>query len=292
MKQQQQQQQVLLLILGLALAEGLDCSQSSCPNQLYSHYYAKNCSPQGYDPCCPRSFVCPPFPLDRERCHYQGRVYGLREDVPVKDPCSAGCFCRESYPPGGPAVIECADVECPSLFNPLEPNCRYTYKLGQCCEDDKLCGTPTVRGATCTHKDKVYKEGDQMFFDEHPCRKCVCGSGYTGPFGPGCETFTCGMDFRYTRQLARGCVPIYFEEGCCPISWLCPDDPRLPQPQRAAEGADCSLGQLGVNRNEVIDLDDCKLVCGCLTPPELTCNQYRSCEVARQSKLFPRNVKV
>lgn len=132
-----------------------------------------------------------------------------------------------------------------------------------------------------------------MYFDDHPCQKCICSGNFVDPFGPGCSKIGCGLDFRYTTRYEQGCVPIYFEDGCCPVDWLCPDDSRIaPEelPQADTDQAEdhrpdqCHLGSMSFEVGKSLKLSNCRIDCRCVTPPEFTCVQYRSCEALTENK--------
>ncbi|XP_066985461.1 kielin/chordin-like protein isoform X4 [Macrobrachium rosenbergii] len=216
---------------GIAPATDETCDRSQCPWKRWGHYLAKGCLPQ-YDSgaCCPTRFSCSSYDEslgNKTQCFYRNRAYDIGERLEVSDDCSAGCLCAESYSAESPEIL-CASVECPDLFRPHPPGCRPLYRLGQCCAYDYDCGLET-RAQTCFWNNRTYHEGDQMYFDKYPCQRCICGSDFTDPFGPGCVKIDCGFEFRYTNRYDRGCVPIFFKENCCPIDWLCPGDSRITE---------------------------------------------------------------
>lgn len=45
----------------------------------------------------------------------------------------------------------------------------------------------------------------------------------------------------------------------------------------------CHLGDRRFAVGETLGLTDCKIECRCMTPPELTCIQFRSCELAQET---------
>ncbi|XP_042890911.1 kielin/chordin-like protein [Penaeus japonicus] len=275
------------------------CDRTKCPWKRWAHYLIKGCVPQ-YDnvACCPTSFSCPASDAvipDPTKCYYRGVFYEDGEEVPVDDVCSASCHCIAR---STPAQINCANIECPSLFRPPRPGCRLLYSPDQCCSTDEECQDPTTppdlqtRAVGCSWGNKTYQIGDKMYFNDLPCQSCVCTSEFTSPTGPGCSKIDCGFEFRYTSRIAEGCVPIFFEEKCCPIDWMCPGDSRITPPvvqqqqQRVSaqkEEDQCHLGELAVSRGSKLNIDNCRLECRCITPPEITCVQYRSCELAEES---------
>lgn len=38
---------------------------------------------------------------------------------------------------------------------------------------------------------------------------------------PWCTDISCDIDIHHGQDIQEGCVPIYFETGCCPIETLC-----------------------------------------------------------------------
>lgn len=44
----------------------------------------------------------------------------------------------------------------------------------------------------------------------------------------------------------------------------------------------CRLGDRKFAVGEALGLTDCKLDCRCVTPPELTCIQYKTCDIAAE----------
>ncbi|XP_037802320.1 kielin/chordin-like protein isoform X2 [Penaeus monodon] len=275
------------------------CDRTKCPWKRWAHYLVKNCIPQYEDgACCPTSFSCPLSDSvipDPTKCYYRGIFYEDGENVPVEEVCSASCRCLAS---SSPAQINCANIECPSLFRPPRPGCRRLYSPDQCCSVDEECQDSAAppgletRAAGCSWGNKTYQIGDKMYFDDFPCQSCVCTPEFTSPTGPGCSKVDCGFEFRYTSRLADGCVPIFFEEKCCPIDWMCPGDSRITPPdaqqqqQRVSpqkKDEQCHLGELSISQGSKLNINNCRLDCRCTTPPELTCVQYRSCELAAES---------
>ncbi|XP_042235106.1 kielin/chordin-like protein isoform X4 [Homarus americanus] len=230
---------------GVTTAAESSCDRSECPWKRWGHYFTKNCLPQ-YErgSCCPTSFSCPnETSSDPMNCYFKGKAYAVGSSVPVDNSCSVGCFCAESRNPGNLATIVCADIDCPGH---LQAGCRPLYRPGDCCPYDYECVDPDTppqldsRSLTCIWNNKTYLEGDQMFFDDLPCQECVCSPDFTDPHGLGCSRITCGLEFGNAYEYSQGCVPIYFEERCCSIDWLCPDDNRIlpPQPKEQDPGSE------------------------------------------------------
>ncbi|XP_076052655.1 uncharacterized protein LOC143032074 [Oratosquilla oratoria] len=200
-----------------------------------------------------------------DKCVYEGREYALGEAVEV-DPCSADCHCRPSQD-NRPRVTR-AHIECPDLFVPRKPNCRPIYELDKCCSVDEEClepGTPQVaqpRGVTCLWKNQSYKEGDKMYFDgQFACRQCVCTAEFSDPTGPGCKDVFCGIELRYMDRVTAGCTPINFEDGCCPIGWLCPEDAGKLQVHGTTETGKHPGRCPGRTRSEAPSFGICAFTC-------------------------------
>ncbi|XP_018024012.1 kielin/chordin-like protein [Hyalella azteca] len=316
----------LLFSLALCVSAQDPVPCQDCQQLYLEHYAARNCTPVFDDTvslCCPASFNCSTGPAvvrEDEGCPYRGKVYAVGETVPVTNPCDAGCYCRPGTD-GQLPKVECAVVECPSLFNPRKPFCRNLYNSELCCEVGEECTTPelpvdkepaTATGAettpapegtttqakpeanirstaSCTAEDKEYKLGDKIYFTNESCQTCVCTENYTDAFGPNCTTIDCGMDYRYAQQLRDGCTPIYFRNRCCSIDWICPNSERVkpladqPTESEATTGSHCKLGDIVVPRNASAPTDNCNLNCLCVTPPDLTCVQYPDCDEAAKA---------
>ncbi|XP_064098917.1 kielin/chordin-like protein isoform X4 [Macrobrachium nipponense] len=286
---------------GIAPATDETCNRSQCPWKRWGHYLAKGCLPQ-YDgsACCPTRFLCSSYDEsqgNKTQCIYRNRAYDIGERLEVSDECSAGCLCAESYSAELPEIL-CASVECPDLFHPHPPGCRPLYRLGQCCAYDYDCAdsqSPTgleTRAQTCFWNNRTYHEGDQMYFDEYPCQRCICSSDFTDPFGPGCVKIDCGFEFRYTNRYDHGCVPIFFKENCCPIDWLCPDDSRIAEVEdiimedEDRRGDQCHLGSISLEVGKSLQLSNCQIDCRCITPPEFTCAMLDNCEAVKEKQSY------
>jgi len=134
-----------------------------------------------------------------------------------------------------------------------------------------------------------------MYFDgEYNCQKCVCTRAFSGPTGPGCDLITCGLDFRYSSKFEKGCTPIFFENKCCPIDWMCPGDSRVEsQPQAPVTRDDsglCRMGDIALETGAPLALKErnCDVQCSCLTPPEFTCVKHRNCDMAKEQQSSPQ----
>lgn len=270
------------------------CDRTQCPESRQNSYMAvKGCTPV-YEGgrCCASSYSCQEISVSPgpDQCLNQGVQYSLGDSVPVEDPCSR-CRCSRD------GKLDCLIVECPSLFRGPEPGCRPLYRPGECCNygedcserdslqseisqtsDDAATTTIAPAGHTCEADGKSYLEGDRMFFKQHQCQTCVCGADYIGPYGPGCRALNCGYDFRYIDRIARGCVPVFYKQRCCPISFICPGDSQIAEDQNGSnpDGASdnvCSFADTVVAIGHQLATKEAKVTCTCNTPPDITCVQ-------------------
>ncbi|KAJ9581802.1 hypothetical protein L9F63_003871, partial [Diploptera punctata] len=80
------------------------------------------------------------------------------------------------------AEITCAVNECAELFSGVEPNCFRQYSLNECCSIGSYCNTNATGKqqplAECQYENKTYKEGQVIYPEEAPCKKCICQSGF------------------------------------------------------------------------------------------------------------------
>ncbi|XP_018007214.1 kielin/chordin-like protein isoform X2 [Hyalella azteca] len=262
------------------------CDRKRCPNHREVAYMAvRGCVPEYKDgSCCPTNFKCSEIPSSGEKgCVYEGKTYDLGADVPVRDPCSR-CRCSRGI---SDAELICVSVECPSLFQAPDPFCRQLFRLDQCCSYDKECVSPVpgameppprTDGVTCSSEGRTYQEGDKMYFDTAPCQRCVCARNYTSPYGDNCTPVDCGYDTRSVKRIRSGCVPLYYKERCCPITYICLGDKRIASDQSQAnpDGVTedvCEFGGVIVARGRQLATTETKIKCTCQTPPSVTCVQ-------------------
>ncbi|XP_042890913.1 multiple epidermal growth factor-like domains protein 10 isoform X2 [Penaeus japonicus] len=267
------------------------CNRAQCPWSRWAHYVAKRCQPL-YDRglCCPTRFSCPQetqLMHDPSRCYHRGNFYQHGDRVTLGNTCFDKCRCVVGVLP----EIECS-TNCHSLPQ-LEPGCRHLFNPGECCPYGQLCdeSSPMHRRDTiCYWGNKTYLEGDTMTFDDLPCQTCVCTSGFTNSTGYGCYRTDCGLE-RLISKLQSGCTPIYFEKKCCPTDFLCPGDPRISRSAserllhdhaEIPSHSKCRLGDLIVDLGSKVMIRGRQMICRCITPPDLTCVQYKSRKEAKK----------
>lgn len=72
----------------------------------------------------------------------KGKTFNVGDDITEDDApnCRAACKCLQIE--GEAAHIECANIDCPEVFQPYEPNCVNQYDdMKKCCRTGKICGT-------------------------------------------------------------------------------------------------------------------------------------------------------
>lgn len=89
------------------------------------------------------SYECPDFSkYDKNRCYINGKSFKVGEEIPEDDTphCRAACRCDKRDEPT--AHIECANIECPELFQQNRNwNCVDQYDdLKKCCRSSEICG--------------------------------------------------------------------------------------------------------------------------------------------------------
>ena len=68
---------------------------------------------------------------------------------------------------------------------------------------------------------------------ENPCEECICQEN--GQME--CQDAKCGLN--KNAEMLKGCVPIFRDNVCCPVDWMCPlpaQAPRLVRPPPLAIG--------------------------------------------------------
>lgn len=78
---------------------------------------------------------------------------------------------------------------------------------------------------TCFVNGNQYVKGQVMYPDSHSCYTCICDSGFDNQTivdSRHCKKVDCNVEFHYSDNIARGCIPIYYKDAsCCPIGWRC-----------------------------------------------------------------------
>jgi len=213
-----------------------DCSKTVCDEKEAQVQRAKGCFPiTEPGECCPSSWDCSAWEKrleKRDMCFYSssedpvGKFYAIGERIPEVskvNSCRQGCFCSETE--DGTANIVCASVDC--AFNPdfNWDTCRPKYdSLSQCCMPDFTCGDELKKLATCTLDGETFYEGQKMYPKEDPCSECLCQSGWDGDIhGKFCKKSNCDLQLSIDK-LVKGCQPVYQENICCPVDWVCPNE--------------------------------------------------------------------
>lgn len=274
------------------------CDQSACSGddsglRRLHHYYSElDCKPVTKPgECCPTSYDCGHMATrDKSVCYFKGKALDVRPDISALDPsaCLAGCFCRQTKEAGAVAMLTCAHVECPTLFNPslIPEGCVATYSTEKCCSDGILCPQNTTAETTkCEWKGKTYLEGEKFYPEEEaPCKTCICQKGFDGTLnGPWCKEVTCGLELHYTNYITKGCAPVFYGKSkCCPIEWRCPADDDVVVAVATSknpvdpEAPTCKWGPLTLKQGESLvptpksGPGPCQR-CRCEVPPHVTC---------------------
>lgn len=127
---------------------------------------------------------------------------------------------------GSETKITCAQVECAELFNSQLYKCVKETTLKNCCANKYICEEEEIaKYKTCEYNGVTYQKGSTIYPTRDSCYKCLCddnfdNSTYIG--NPLCKEIDCGISLRYTPNLQKGCIPIYYgNDQCCPIDWKC-----------------------------------------------------------------------
>ncbi|XP_026276195.1 kielin/chordin-like protein [Frankliniella occidentalis] len=289
---------LLAAVAGAQAASTGACDQSACSGddsglRRLHHYYSElDCKPVTKPgECCPTSYDCGHMATrDKSVCYFKGKALDVRPDISALDPsaCLAGCFCRQTKEAGAVAMLTCAHVECPTLFNPslIPEGCVATYSTEKCCSDGILCPQNTTAETTkCEWKGKTYLEGEKFYPEEEaPCKTCICQKGFDGTLnGPWCKEVTCGLELHYTNYITKGCAPVFYGKSkCCPIEWRCPADDDVVVAVATSknpvdpEAPTCKWGPLTLKQGESLvptpksGPGPCQR-CRCEVPPHVTC---------------------
>ncbi|XP_054162503.1 kielin/chordin-like protein [Oppia nitens] len=258
-------------------SEPYGCSRCLDKNLLL-HYREMNCTPiTGEFVCrkpCPKYYVCPKKrdPIDQtiRGCEYRGRVYGIGDQLSLDNPCKRNCYCDanvDTYTNRSQPTIRCAEVDCINrqTAGGSKTNCFNVYEPNKCCP--RLhCPSVSESQTKCLYHQKEYRLGETIYLKEDPCLQCTCTKDWN-PRSPinnstgNCQPVKCYMDSN--EKFRAGCVPIYYENRCCPIDYHCPPP----------EEHYCVFGNKKYQIGETLDTigRNDRTQCQCLVPPQLTC---------------------
>lgn len=124
-------------------------------------------------------------------------------------------------------TFNCANIECPDLFNRPPEDCVLQYSHDKCCSDSMVCGKVEVdKLHKCHYRGMDYSKGQKIYPNDFPCYQCICDEKFDNSTmisaNEQCRKIDCGIELRYLERLQKGCVPVYFgDNGCCPIEFKC-----------------------------------------------------------------------
>jgi len=260
-----------------------------CPWHQWGHYVERSCTPFYHvDGCCPAGFKCPPVEVVETYeadCMYGGEYFKLGEVVNQSSPCQT-CVCGET--PGAAGGASKKGIRCEQRKPcgvKIPPGCVPLFKSHDpCCPSDYYCrneltqtegkNAKTGTGLTCEVNGRTYVEGQLIISEDNPCMECLCDGNYTGPN----DTDSCTkIDHCFMvgrEEMRRGCIPIYYQGGCCPIEWHCPQ--RTPVPTEGNVTGMCVFDGRSYPVGSGLDIGQQCVNCTCATPPDFTC-VHRKC---------------
>lgn len=78
--------------------------------------------------------------------------------------------------------------------------------------------------AQCKYDGEIYLEGEKFYPESEKCWSCICKPDFNTSMiigNPNCTEIDCGIELRNFQELRKGCIPIYYEDRCCPTDWKC-----------------------------------------------------------------------
>jgi hypothetical protein len=75
----------------------------------------------------------------------------------------------------------------------------------------------------CEYDGHKYLEGERIYPSREVGKTCVCNKAFKegGISSSACIGYSCGWETTQQGKLARGCTPVYYGQGGCPIDWVC-----------------------------------------------------------------------
>lgn len=239
------------------------------------YFESKNCQPvYGIRGCqCPTKYVCPEVQVNSLVCRYKEKIYEIGEEINLDIPCKK-CQCIKSLETEK-AKMQCVDIECPEHHG-LRPEegCYFSYNLSTCCHEEIICPSKQENSETfqCELDDKKYHLGEKMYPKDQPCLVCLCNENWNGINEVSCRSIKCYIDDDYIK---KGCIPIYYERGCCPMNFYCDEsiNTETNQEIKFVKDDKCYYGDKSYKRGEkfVLNPDDKCVTCECSFPPDIIC---------------------
>lgn len=224
---------------------------------------------------CATSYSCRHFHT-RERgvCRYHNVSYEIGQEITNKDVlngCGAQhCKCIDAHG-GGEPEFSCANLECG--WSAYQSGCIPIYEEKQCCSSKVYCEDKDPERSKCTYEGKTYVEGQVIYPDDEPCKKCFCKSGGQVQ----CEDISCDVELHAMSDINKFCVPIYYgTKSCCPIGWKCPSmDYKIRKADSGRQVVttnQCWFGEMVLDQYDIVEDENEKdLLCQCSVPPYVTC---------------------
>lgn len=114
---------------------------------------------------------------------------------------------------------------CPEHTNPMYRKCVHQKSFNDCCAKNIICDKEEIEKLpTCSFDNRIYRLGETIYPKDFPCHKCICGENFDGSKvedNPQCQIVDCGIEITNFNKIRKGCVPVYFENRCCPITYRC-----------------------------------------------------------------------
>lgn len=159
--------------------------------------------------------------------------------------------------------------------------------------------------AQCKYDDEIYLEGEKFYPLTEKCHSCICHEKFNGTYirgNPHCREIDCSIELLYFRELRIGCIPIYYEDRCCPTDWkcrkfFCVSQPKVLTFHFTAEPGDevqrngyrggnpkiyCQFGEHKLKIGDTLKTEDKCLKCACSIPPMAHCMVDESCLVSEE----------
>jgi hypothetical protein len=76
----------------------------------------------------------------------------------------------------------------------------------------------------CEYDGRQYLKGERIYPNRETGKTCLCNEAFAKEGGiesSACWSYSCGWESVHQGKLARGCTPVYFDQGGCPIDWIC-----------------------------------------------------------------------
>lgn len=126
-----------------------------------------------------------------------------------------------------PAIFYCDPLICPGIGS-LEDGLSWKYSPHKCCVTGIIQVDDRPSLHKCSYRGINTVKGEKFTPPDDPCYWCVCDENFQNDVyasseanAKNCHKLDCGSPHFRRNEIKQKCAPVYKEDSCCPIDWIC-----------------------------------------------------------------------